>query len=81
MPDKQVPKHLKKPLGPNELADITSRTLANYNGRAADFWEGTRHHDVSQNIEALLRHIQGDAPLQILDFGCGPGRDLAAGLS
>src|SRR5690606_32394243 len=33
--------------------------------------------DVSQNIEALLRHIRGVAPFTILDFGCGPGRDLA----
>jgi SAM-dependent methyltransferase len=33
---------------------------------------------VKQNIEALLRHIRGAPPLRILDFGCGPGRDLAA---
>ncbi|MNV25643.1 hypothetical protein D3C71_1167460 [compost metagenome] len=43
---------------------------------AEDFREGTRDHDVSQNIDALLRHIQGEAPFDILDFGCGPGRDL-----
>ena len=43
---------------------------------AEDFREGTRDHDVSQNIEALLRHIQAEPPLTILDFGCGPGRDL-----
>jgi SAM-dependent methyltransferase len=24
----------------------------------------------------LLRHIRGQAPYTILDFGCGPGRDL-----
>ncbi|MDX1299208.1 MAG: class I SAM-dependent methyltransferase, partial [Pseudomonas sp.] len=35
-----------------------------------------RDHDVSQNIAALLTHIQATAPYQILDFGCGPGRDL-----
>jgi SAM-dependent methyltransferase len=33
---------------------------------------------VKQNIDALLRHIPGPPPLCILDFGCGPGRDLAA---
>ena len=52
-------------------------TLEHYNQRAESFWEGTRDHDVSQNIEALLRHIEGAKPFSILDFGCGPGRDLA----
>src|SRR5688500_5892923 len=61
-----------------DLALITARTLEHYNEGAADFWEGTRDHDVKQNIEALLRHIRGAPPLRILDFGCGPGRDLAA---
>ena len=31
---------------------------------------------VTQNIDALLRHCEGAPPLGILDFGCGPGRDL-----
>jgi len=44
--------------------------------RAEEFRAGTRDHDVSQNIAALLRHIDGQPPLVILDFGCGPGRDL-----
>jgi SAM-dependent methyltransferase len=51
-------------------------TLEHYNRSAEDFWEGTRDHNVSQNIEALLQHIEGDPPFAILDFGCGPGRDL-----
>ena len=61
---------------PLDLEQITSTTLGHYNSVAEDFREGTRDHDVSQNIDALLRHIQGDAPFSILDFGCGPGRDL-----
>jgi SAM-dependent methyltransferase len=56
---------------------ITARTLGNYSERAEAFWEGTRDHDVMQNIEALLRHIVAPPPFCILDFGCGPGRDLA----
>jgi len=44
--------------------------------RADAFREGTHDHDVSQNIDALLRHIEGSPPFEILDFGCGPGRDL-----
>ena len=61
-----------------DLTQITAKTLAHYDERAAEFWEGTRGHDVKQNIDALLRHMRGVPPLRILDFGCGPGRDLAA---
>jgi SAM-dependent methyltransferase len=57
---------------------VSAKTLEHYNARAAEFWSGTRNHDVKQNIDALLRHIQGTPPLCILDFGCGPGRDLVA---
>ncbi len=59
-----------------DLHAITATTLGHYNAVAESFREGTRDHDVSQNIDALLRHIQGEAPLHILDLGCGPGRDL-----
>lgn len=59
-----------------DMAHIAATTLEHYDLRAAAFWEGTRDHDVTQNIEALLRHIRGTPPLRILDFGCGPGRDL-----
>lgn len=51
-------------------------TLEHYNQRAAAFWEGTRTHDVSQNVAALLKYLGADAPSTILDLGCGPGRDL-----
>ena len=62
----------------NDLAHISGKTLEHYSARAADFWEGTRGHDVTQNISALLRNIRGTPPFRILDLGCGPGRDLAA---
>ncbi len=62
----------------DDLGLITAKTLGHYNERAVEFWEGTRDHDVKQNIEALVRHIHGEPPFRILDFGCGPGRDLAA---
>jgi len=57
----------------NHAADLT---LQYYDRRAEEFWQGTRDHDVSQNIAALLEHIEGASPFGILDFGCGPGRDL-----
>lgn len=60
----------------DDLRLVSSRTLDAYSRRAKDFWEGTRDHDVSQNVETLLSHMVGAAPHVILDFGCGPGRDL-----
>jgi SAM-dependent methyltransferase len=56
--------------------DTSALTLAHYEQRADKFWEGTRDHDVSQNIAALLDVIEGPPPFSILDLGCGPGRDL-----
>ena len=61
---------------PTELDRIAAGTLAHYDERAEQFWLGTRGHDVSQNIAALLRHLRGSPPFAILDLGCGPGRDL-----
>jgi SAM-dependent methyltransferase len=61
---------------PTELRRISAATLEHYEQRAEEFRAGTRDHDVSQNIAALLRHIAGSPPFTILDFGCGPGRDL-----
>ncbi len=63
---------------PQDLEKISGLTLDHYSQRAEDFWQGTQDHDVHQNIETLLRHIHGAAPFKILDFGCGPGRDLKA---
>ena len=65
-------------LTPDELARIAELTVQHYDRRAEAFWRGTRDHDVSQNIEALLRHVEAAAPFSILDLGCGPGRDLVA---
>ncbi len=64
-------------LEPQDLDRIVTVTLAHYEQRAEEFRAGTRDHDVRQNIDSLLRHILGEPPFTILDFGCGPGRDLA----
>ncbi len=55
------------------------RTLAHYDAHADSFWQGTRDHDVSQNLDALLGALarRRSPPFRILDLGCGPGRDLA----
>ena len=65
-----------KPLERQELDKISTVTLAHYEQHAEEFRAGTRDHDVRQNIASLLRHIEGESPFTILDFGCGPGRDL-----
>jgi SAM-dependent methyltransferase len=58
------------------MQQISKRTLDHYEGSAESFWQGTKDHDVSQNRAALLTALPKDKPLDILDFGCGPGRDV-----
>jgi SAM-dependent methyltransferase len=65
-------------LSSQDLDGVADRTLQHYAERAEQFWEGTRGHDVSQNITALLQYIEAPPPYAILDLGCGPGRDLKA---
>ena len=69
---------MKQPLDAHALSEISRATLRHYDERAESFREGTWDHDVSQNVEALLSRIEGPPPFTILDFGCGPGRDLAS---
>ena len=63
-------------LTPEDLQRVASRTLSHYDKQAQSYWEGTRHHDVSQNIDELLQSIEVPPPFELLDLGCGPGRDL-----
>ena len=58
------------------ITHIAAQTLAHYERHADEFWRGTHDHDVSQNIAALLHYIEVPPPFELLDFGCGPGRDL-----
>lgn len=60
----------------NSIEQITQRTLEHYERSAQQFFDGTRDHDVSQNVAALLGAIRSVVPYRILDLGCGPGRDL-----
>lgn len=67
---------MNKSIDAEDLRGITRVTLGHYNDNARLFEDGTRDHDVSQNVSALLRSIEGPPPFTILDLGCGPGRDL-----
>lgn len=62
-------------LSADTLQKLRRSTIAHYQQNAERFWEGTKDHDVSQNVNALLRHL-GRGSHDILDLGCGPGRDL-----
>jgi SAM-dependent methyltransferase len=68
MPDK---------LPEQQLTDIEKITLGHYDDNALSFWEGTKDHDVTQNYQAFLSQFPITQTLDILDFGCGPGRDLS----
>lgn len=67
MPDK-LPEH--------QLTEIEKITLGHYDDNALSFWDGTKDHDVTQNYHAFLSQFPITQTLDILDFGCGPGRDL-----
>jgi SAM-dependent methyltransferase len=67
---------MNEPMDKHDPVLISAGTLEHYNQRADDFRAGTRDHDVSQNITALLHHIEATPPYTLLDLGCGPGRDL-----
>ncbi|MDG2045740.1 MAG: class I SAM-dependent methyltransferase [Halioglobus sp.] len=60
-----------------KLSEIVKLTISHYDDNALSFWEGTRGHDVSQNYGSFLAAFEANQKLDILDFGCGPGRDLA----
>jgi SAM-dependent methyltransferase len=59
-----------------KLAEIETVTLGHYNQNAEAFWYGTKGHDVTQNTAAFLAPFPKDKKLDILDLGCGPGRDV-----
>ena len=59
-----------------ELDEIEMLTIDHYNQNAEAFWDGTKDHDVTQNYEAFLSPFPNDKKLDILDLGCGPGRDV-----
>ena len=58
------------------LTKIESITLSHYDQNSDSFWLGTKDHDVTQNYAAFLAPFVAGKTLDILDFGCGPGRDV-----
>jgi len=50
-----------------QVRRLGETTIAYYDRFARAFWDGTRHHDVSQNYAAFLDAIEGEPPYSILD--------------
>ncbi|MFT7531122.1 MAG: SAM-dependent methyltransferase [Gammaproteobacteria bacterium] len=68
----RLPKDLTEP----DLEKIESLTIGHYDNNASAFFAGTIDHDVSQNYSKFFASLDSSRRLNILDFGCGPGRDL-----
>lgn len=68
---------MSEELPKEQLDKIEKITLGHYENRALSFWQGTKDHDVTQNYQAFLSTFPTAQKLDILDLGCGPGRDLA----
>ena len=60
----------------DDIVKKEALTIQHYEDNAGAFWKGTKDHDVSQNTQAFLNALPKNVPLDILDLGCGPGRDL-----
>lgn len=60
-----------------DIAEACRATLLDYAAVADGYAQGNMNHDVSQNIDAMLRPlVDRPAPLDILDVCCASGRDL-----
>jgi hypothetical protein len=49
-------------LGPDDLRHVARVTISNYDRHADDFREGTKDHDVGQNVDALRSRLEGPGP-------------------
>lgn len=59
-----------------EMEIAMRSTMERYGLTAQDYFEASLEHDVSQNYDAFLSSIDANPPYDILDLGCGSGRDL-----
>lgn len=62
--------------------EAAASTIAAYDAMAEDYWNETQSRDLSADYALFFRHLKARAAgraldlLDLLDLGCGPGRDL-----
>ena len=60
----------------DDLRSTARLTIAAYDRMADDYWAETQNRDLRSDYDLFLRHLEGRGALDLLDLGCGPGRDL-----
>lgn len=60
----------------DDLQRVARLTIAAYDQMAEEYWAETRDRDLQADYDLFFRYLEGSGPLDLLDFGCGPGRDL-----
>ena len=63
-------------LNAQDLKEIVTLTLEHYNQRAESSGQARAITMSARIIAAMLQYIEGEPHFTILDFDCGPGRDL-----
>lgn len=61
---------------PAQALEIAAVTLRDYDRVAAEYWTWTKDQDLAADYDWFLSFLRGTGPFDLLDLGCGPGRDL-----
>lgn len=59
-----------------EPGAASALTIAAYDRMADAYFAETRARDLQADYDLFLRYVPGAGPRDLLDLGCGPGRDL-----
>ncbi|MFO0580244.1 MAG: methyltransferase domain-containing protein [Polyangia bacterium] len=51
-------------------------TLRDYDRAAEEYWACTKEQALTDDYDWFLSFLEGPGPFDLLDLGCGPGRDL-----
>lgn len=61
---------------PANALEASAVTLRDYDRGAAEYWTWTKDQDLTADYDWFLSFMSGRGPFDLLDLGCGPGRDL-----